>query len=649
MSGPLPSSTPSQHGIIPRAILYVFEKLERGAKEVERVRQGRKGRWKVIASYLEVYNEQLRDLLNPKGSESGEKLSLRQSPDGSFFCEGCLSVECATLEDVQAVAEEAMRNRVVRAHALNADSSRSHAIFILQIEREIVLPPQTDDLSGLGEEGVQTTMRYGKLSFVDLAGSENLKQSKSSGAEAISETAAINKSLFSLGAVISLLSDVARGKRPVNSHIPFRNSVLTKLLMDSLAGKGMAMMIANVSPALVHSQETLRTLMYADRARSIKTKPTINNALANGNKDELIASLRREIKALNLENAALRNLLLENNIEIPDQEALMQAVTYTSGGLRSSSNTRRAPGQSSPEEAEWMRLNSRGGTAFKSRQGMASPGGGTAGGSNAPVYTESGELIPHEVVKRIRRLERMENTAVGQLEQQTKQVEQLQRQVQEHQQRVQEIKQQAQATTQQQLHQHVAAVREQIRAEVIQQHTAQIRQEVTQQVTQQHAAQIRAEITQQHTEKVREALRAEIHAEVVQQVQQQADRERFGPEGRNSLAARKAAAKNAAAAAAGGGLSDSADSFSASDPMVEDATHSSLSSSSSPAALHSANLSLLHANRELRRMVRLLETGPDQGKDMRSAQDAQNGVFLVYCQLRLTIFLFRYFPFSHQR
>lgn len=100
--------------------------------------------------------------MNP---DSGS-LSLRQAADGSFFCHGCLTVECRTLDDVRAVAEEAMKNRVVRAHALNQDSSRSHAIFTLAIDREVIAPTATNSKADLTDDDV--AMRFGKISFVDL-------------------------------------------------------------------------------------------------------------------------------------------------------------------------------------------------------------------------------------------------------------------------------------------------------------------------------------------------------------------------------------------------------------------------------------------------------------------------------------------------
>jgi hypothetical protein len=437
-------------GLIPRSIAYLFRGLQRGASAVAQATAtpafgtGKMGAWSLKANYLEIYNEQLRDLLAPdvavqavpgwggkKGDVNGvgggdivpppqRPLPLRQSPDGAFFADGCVERECHSVEDVLAVAQEAQRNRVVRAHALNQDSSRSHAIFILQIEREMMVPASTskeqsaaDGSGGNNDPAVPLvpTMRYGKLIFVDLAGSENLKQSKSSGADAMAETCAINKSLFTLGAVISLLSDMAKGKKAPGTHVPFRNSVLTKLLAESLAGRGMAMMLACVSPSSMHASETLRTLMYADRARNIRTKPTINNALINHNKDELIFALRRDVKQLTMENGILRALLQQHNIPLPDVEALVRARVLREGGGGAVSNLlggggrgsalatgRRPGGEVGSGESEWLRLNSRGGTAHKSSANLLSPGSvaaaaAAADGAMSPVDSARGSAL----------------------------------------------------------------------------------------------------------------------------------------------------------------------------------------------------------------------------------------------------------------
>lgn len=191
--------SPSSEGLIPRSIRYMFSELQRTSDWILRKRQQqpqqqqqtqqaqpRAGKWSIRCSALEVYNETIRDLLHPGGglnsgpqgnSGAGQHLSLRQATDGSFFCEGCLSVSCESMEDVMAVSAEAHKNRVVRSHALNNDSSRSHAIFLLALEREIPAHPNDPNSAA-------TIMRYGKVSNIhDAAMGERSRRGGKEGEE----------------------------------------------------------------------------------------------------------------------------------------------------------------------------------------------------------------------------------------------------------------------------------------------------------------------------------------------------------------------------------------------------------------------------------------------------------------------------------
>ena len=154
-----------------------------------------------------------------------------------------------------------MKNRHKGAHELNKDSSRSHSILTVYLISEI--KNSTDG---------HIFKKYGKISFVDLAGSERLKESKSEGTM-VKETGNINKSLFTLGKVISMLA--APDKKLNAKYIPYRDSKLTMLLMDSLGGTSKALMIACISPSSVYIEETLSTLNYACRTMNIKNKPVI--------------------------------------------------------------------------------------------------------------------------------------------------------------------------------------------------------------------------------------------------------------------------------------------------------------------------------------------------------------------------------------
>ena len=228
-------------GVIPRALNYIFQK-EKQSKIV------------IKSSYLEIYNEQVHDLLNM----NGKNLQVRWNQRSGFYCENLFIVQCDMYDDALAVMEEGLRNRSTAAHALNDKSSRSHSIMTIFIESEII----TDNNLIIS--------KLGKVSFVDLAGSERVKDTKTKGINLI-ETSNINKSLLTLGQCISALSD----PKKLLTHIPYRESHLTKLLMDSLGGNGYTIMIACLNPAEKHLYETLQTLKYASKAKVIKNKPKI--------------------------------------------------------------------------------------------------------------------------------------------------------------------------------------------------------------------------------------------------------------------------------------------------------------------------------------------------------------------------------------
>jgi hypothetical protein len=150
--------------------------------------------------------------------------------------------------------------------------------------------------------------KYGKISFVDLAGSERLKESQSEGVMA-KETGQINKSLFTLGKVISMLSSKDAAAKINQKYIPFRDSKLTMLLQDSLGGTSRALMIACVSPSETYADETISTLNYATRTMNIKNKPIVQVDA----KEQVIFNLKREIQLLQLENQYLKGQIMQLN------------------------------------------------------------------------------------------------------------------------------------------------------------------------------------------------------------------------------------------------------------------------------------------------------------------------------------------------
>ncbi|XP_068892440.1 kinesin-like protein KIF12 isoform X2 [Tenebrio molitor] len=275
--GVRPAPFSDKHGLVFRSFLYLFQLIQEKA-DVHFI---------LKASYLEIYNEKVIDLLNPGSAR--KPLAVRWSKKArGFFVENLFTVDCEELDDLIAVLEEGLRNRAVGKHNMNEFSSRSHTILTVYITSE---EPA---------EGGVFLSRSGKINFVDLAGSEMTKKTQSEG-KTLEEANNINKSLMVLGYCISSLSDSKRK----NSHIPYRDSKLTKLLADSLAGNGVTLMIACISPAKSNISETLNTLRYAARAKKIRTKPIV----LMDPREALILSLKREVSVLQSENEHLRSAL----------------------------------------------------------------------------------------------------------------------------------------------------------------------------------------------------------------------------------------------------------------------------------------------------------------------------------------------------
>ncbi|XP_032859759.2 kinesin-like protein KIF12 [Tyto alba] len=234
------------------------------------------------ASYLEIYNEQVRDLLSPGPPCT---LPLRWSKTRGFYVENQLSVDFESLDAIANLLLQGSQRRRTSAHALNRHSSRSHALLTIHIRSRA---PSA------------CPSKQGTLCFVDLAGSERVKETGSSGELSV-EANNINRSLLALGHCISLLAK-PRGKR---THIPYRDSKLTRLLARSLGGSGVTLMVACISPSSRCLSETLSTLHYASRARRVTTRPLVNRV----SREKLLQTLKEEIHALQLENLSLRQQL----------------------------------------------------------------------------------------------------------------------------------------------------------------------------------------------------------------------------------------------------------------------------------------------------------------------------------------------------
>lgn len=253
-------------GIVPIFCEQIFVGID------EKKQAGDSGQYEVMFSMLEIYNEKVRDLLNPSDKKGG--LRVRQHPKKGFYADGLKTVPVNEYKDIEQRMEEGTRNRTVAATNMNATSSRAHTIVGVTFTQK--------RKNEAGEETAKTSL----INLVDLAGSERAESTGATG-DRLKEGAAINQSLSSLGNVIAALVDKANGK---NIRVPFRDSVLTKLLKNALGGNSKTTMIAAISPADINYDETLSTLRYADRAKQIKTSAKVNEDPT----EKLIRELKEE-------------------------------------------------------------------------------------------------------------------------------------------------------------------------------------------------------------------------------------------------------------------------------------------------------------------------------------------------------------------
>ncbi|KAH7396868.1 P-loop containing nucleoside triphosphate hydrolase protein, partial [Phaeosphaeria sp. MPI-PUGE-AT-0046c] len=242
-------------GVIPRIIQQVFASIMASPSNIE---------YTVRVSYMEIYMERIRDLLMPQN----DNLPVHEEKNRGVYVKGLLEVYVASDDEVYEVLRRGGTARAVSATNMNAESSRSHSIFVVTVSQKNV------------ETGSQ---KSGQLFLVDLAGSEKVGKTGASG-QTLEEAKKINKSLSALGMVINSLTD---GK---SSHIPYRDSKLTRILQESLGGNSRTTLIINCSPSSYNDAETLSTLRFGMRAKSIKNKAKINAELSPA---ELKAMLKK--------------------------------------------------------------------------------------------------------------------------------------------------------------------------------------------------------------------------------------------------------------------------------------------------------------------------------------------------------------------
>lgn len=280
--------SPQLKGIIPRAIEYLFNGIK--VKQQEAKDRGLPiPEFQVTAQFLELYNENIIDLLC---QDKKNQIKIHEDKDGNMYLVGATVHPVRSVEETSNFLKMGALSRTTGSTQMNSQSSRSHAIFTLHIRQQRVVDIANENVANItgAEQEIETLTA--KFHFVDLAGSERLKRTGAEG-ERAKEGISINTGLLALGNVISALGD----KSKKATHVPYRDSKLTRFLQDSLGGNSRTLMIACISPSDRDFMETLNTLRYANRAKNIKNKVVANQDKSS----QIISALRAQIQQLELE------------------------------------------------------------------------------------------------------------------------------------------------------------------------------------------------------------------------------------------------------------------------------------------------------------------------------------------------------------
>lgn len=265
-------SKPGEEGIIPRSVEALFAGVEEADEHVE---------FTFKVSYVEIYMEKIRDLLDPNRLKNN--LTVREDKTNGIYIAGVTEEYVTSFDELLHCMTNGATNRATAATGMNEGSSRSHSVFTITINQK--------DLSN-------ATAKSGKLVLVDLAGSEMVRKTGASGQQ-LEEAKTINKSLSALGQVINALTDEKQ------THIPYRDSKLTRVLQDSLGGNSKTVLIVAISPSSYNANETLSTIRFGLRAKAIENKVTVN---ASRSVEELEALLTRAERAIDVQAAHIVTL-----------------------------------------------------------------------------------------------------------------------------------------------------------------------------------------------------------------------------------------------------------------------------------------------------------------------------------------------------
>ena len=271
-------------GIIPRMVSHVFKHIYKteGTDFILKV------------SMIEIYQEKIRDLLDI----SRINLNIREDNIKGIYVDGCSERYVGNEQDVLNLLELGSSNRAQAATNMNEHSARSHSIFILSIN-------QTNKKEG--------GSKIGKLYLVDLAGSEKISKTGATG-HTLEEAKIINKSLTTLGRVINNLTD---GK---STHVPYRESKLTRVLQESLGGNSKTCLIITCSPSIYNESESLSTLRFGERAKKIKNKPKINKEITVAELQRLVEQRKDNLKKANARITQLENFIKQNGLRVPESD-----------------------------------------------------------------------------------------------------------------------------------------------------------------------------------------------------------------------------------------------------------------------------------------------------------------------------------------
>ena len=277
-------------GIVPRACRFIFEHIARNPDHCE---------FKVTCSFLEIYKEVIKDLLNPKGVN----LKVRETPTRGVWVEGLSETEVSSHMEVLRLLHQGEEHRAVASTNMNSVSSRSHSLFILTVSQKT-------------RDGATKT---GKLNLADLAGSEKVGKTGASG-ETLEEAKKINQSLSALGNCIMALT------KKNKAHVPYRDSKLTFILRESLGGNTKTTLLIACSPHSFNLEETVSTLRFGQRAKSIKNKVKINAQRSVAELELIVKKLTKEVKVLKKYSTRLEQELNKLHVEGLDLEAIKRQL-----------------------------------------------------------------------------------------------------------------------------------------------------------------------------------------------------------------------------------------------------------------------------------------------------------------------------------